>query len=64
MPRLMRLVAVVSPQTFASGALHVRFVVDRVTWGQVFLQVLQFSLSVSFYPMLFAHSFVCFTDAM
>jgi hypothetical protein len=35
---------------FAPGSINVRFVVDKVALGQVFLQVLQFSpVNISFY---------------
>ena len=61
-PQVVQLVDIVLPQTsaFSSDSLHVRFVVDRVALGQVFLQVLNFSLSLSFYPVLHAHSFICY----
>jgi hypothetical protein len=44
-PWLKRLVAGLSPRrpVFASGSIHVGFVVDKVALGQVFLRVLRFS---------------------
>jgi hypothetical protein len=44
-PWLRSLVTGLSPQRpgFASGAIHVGFVMDKVALGQVFLRVLRFS---------------------
>jgi hypothetical protein len=46
---LRRLVTGLSPRRpgFASGLTHVGFVVDKVTLGQIFLQVLRISLSIA-----------------
>jgi hypothetical protein len=49
--RLRRLVAGLSPRRhgFAPGSVHVGYVVGKVALGQVFVQVVRFSLSVSFH---------------
>jgi hypothetical protein len=50
-PWLSRLVAGLSPRRpgFDPGSVHVRFVVDKVALGQVFLRVVGFPLSISFH---------------
>jgi hypothetical protein len=50
-PWLRRLVAGLSPRRpgFYPGSFHVRFVVDKVALGQVFLRVVGFPLSISFH---------------
>jgi hypothetical protein len=50
-PWLRRLVAGLSPRRpgFDPGSVHVRFVVDKVALGQVFLRVVSCPLSISFY---------------
>jgi len=50
-PWLRRLVAVLSPwrPAFAPGSVYVRFVVEKVALGQVFLRVLRFC-SISIIP--------------
>jgi hypothetical protein len=50
-PWLRRLVAGLSPRRlgFDPGSVHVRFVVDKVALGQVFLRVVGFPLSISFH---------------
>jgi hypothetical protein len=50
-PWLRRLVAGLPPRRpgFDPGSVHVGFVVDKVALGQVFSQVLRFSLLISFH---------------
>jgi hypothetical protein len=54
MPWLRQLVSGLSPQRpmFVPRSLHVRFVVDRVALGQVFLQVFWFSPVIIIPPWL------------
>jgi len=46
-----RFIAFLPPRRtgFDSMSVHLRFVMDKVAWGRVFLRVLQFTLSVSFH---------------
>jgi hypothetical protein len=50
-PWLRLFLAGIPPQKtgFSSGAVHVGFVVDKITLRQVLLQILRFPLSISFH---------------
>jgi hypothetical protein len=57
MPWLKQLVAGLSPRRpgFATGSIHVGFVVDKVALAQVFLRVLQFCPASIIPPLLHTH---------